>query len=74
MKPKKYPYSGSQKTDNKQDRVEFAEVLNYEPINVSIVVREWENSDILVKCVIHEDTWEVRFGQKELNKGTKRLS
>ena len=42
MKPKKYPYSGSQKTDNKQDRVEFAEVLNYEPINVSIVVREWE--------------------------------
>ena len=40
MKPKKYPYSGSQKTDNKQDRVKFAEVLNYEPINVSIVVRE----------------------------------
>ena len=52
MKPKKYPYSGSQKTDNKQDRVEFAEVLNYEPINVSIVVREEENSDILAKCVI----------------------
>lgn len=22
MRPKKYPYSGSQKTDNKQDRVE----------------------------------------------------
>lgn len=52
MKPKKYPYSGSQKTDNKQDRVEFAEVLNYEPINVSIVAREGENSDILAKCVI----------------------
>lgn len=52
MKPKKYPYSGSQKTDNKQDRVEFAEILNYEPINVSIVAREGENSDILAKCVI----------------------
>ena len=52
MRPKKYPYSGSQKTDNKQDRVEFAEILNYEPINVSIVVREGENSDILAKCVI----------------------
>ncbi|MEZ7643044.1 hypothetical protein O3672_01900 [Streptococcus chosunense] len=52
MKPKKYPYSGFQKTDNKQDRVKFAEVLNYEPINVSIVVREGENSDILAKCVI----------------------
>ena len=23
MKPKKYPYSGFQKTDNKQDRVKF---------------------------------------------------
>lgn len=52
MKPAKYPYSGSRKTDNKQDRVKFAEVLNYEPINVSIVVREGENSEILAKCVI----------------------
>jgi hypothetical protein len=52
MKPKKYPYLGSQKTDNKQDRVKLAEVLNYEPINVSIVVIEGENSDILAKCVI----------------------
>lgn len=52
MKPKKHPYSGSRKTDNKQDRVKFAEVLNYEPINVSIVVREGENSEILAKCVI----------------------
>ena len=52
MRPKKYPYSGFQKTDNKQDRVKFTEVLNYEPINVSIVVREGENSDILAKCVI----------------------
>ena len=32
MKPKKHPYSGSRKTDNKQDRVKFAEVLNYKPI------------------------------------------
>lgn len=52
MKPKNYPYSGSRKTENKQDRVKFAEVLNYEPINVSIVVREGENSEILAKCVI----------------------
>lgn len=52
MKPKKYPYSGSKKIDSEQDRVKFAEVLNYEPINVSIVVREGENSDILAKCVI----------------------
>lgn len=52
MKPKKYPYSGSRKTDNKQDIVKFAEVLKYEPINVSIVVREGENSEILAKCVI----------------------
>lgn len=44
MKPKKHPYSGSRKTDNKQNRVKFAEVLNYEPINVSIVVRKGENS------------------------------
>ncbi len=53
MKPKKYPYSGSQKTDIKKDRIELAEFLNYEPINVSIVVREGEDSDILAKCVIH---------------------
>ncbi|REK93590.1 hypothetical protein DXN33_02305 [Streptococcus sp. NM] len=52
MKPKKHPYSGFRKTDNKQDRVKFAEVLNYEQINVSIVVREGENSEILAKCVI----------------------
>ena len=52
MKPKKHPYLGFRKTDNKQDRVKFAEVLNYEPINVSIVVREGENSEILAKCVI----------------------
>ena len=52
MRPKKYPYSGFQKTDNKQDIVKFAEVLKYEPINVSIVVREGGNSDILAKCVI----------------------
>ena len=52
MKPKKYPYSGARKTNNKQDRVKFAEILNYEPINVSIVVRKGENSEILAKCVI----------------------
>ncbi len=52
MKPKKHQYSGSRKTDNKQNRVKFAEVLNYEPINVSIVVRKGENSEILAKCVI----------------------
>ena len=52
MKPKKYPYSSSRKTDNKQDKVKFAEVLNYEPINVSIVVIKGENSEIFAKCVI----------------------
>ena len=52
MKPKKYPYSGLKKIDSEQDRVKFAEVLNYEPINVSIVVIEGENSEIFAKCVI----------------------
>ena len=52
MKPKKYPYSGARKTNNKQDRVKFAEVLNYEPINVSIVVIKGETSEIFAKCVI----------------------
>lgn len=52
MKPKKYPYSGFQNTNSKQDRLGLIEVIKYETINVSIVVRKGENSEILVKCVI----------------------
>lgn len=71
MKPKKYPYSGSQKTHHKQDRVEFAEVLNYEPINVSIVVREEANSDVLAKCVIRAYGEALSFIAKLPVKGTR---
>ena len=71
MRPKKHPYSGSQKTDNKQDRVEFAEILNYEPINVSIVVREGENSDILAKCVIRAYSEALSFIATLPVKGTR---
>lgn len=52
MKPKKYPYSGSQNTNSKQDRLGLIEVIKYETINVSIVIREGDNSEILAKCVI----------------------
>jgi hypothetical protein len=52
MKPKKYPYSGSQNTNSKQDRLGLIEVIKYETINVSIVIRKGDNSEILAKCVI----------------------
>ena len=71
MKPKKYPYSGSQKTDNKKGRIELAEFLNYEPINASIVVREGEDSDILAKCVIHAYGEALSFISTLQAKGTR---
>lgn len=52
MRPKKYPYSGSQNTNIKQDRLGLIEIIKYETTNVSIVIREGENSEILAKCVI----------------------
>lgn len=52
MRPKKYPYSGSQNTNSKQDRLGLIEVIKYETTNVSIEIMEGENSEILAKCVI----------------------
>ena len=52
MKPKKYPYSGFQNTNSKQDKLGLIEVIKYKTINVSIVIREGDNSEILAKCVI----------------------
>nr|DAU30166.1 MAG TPA: hypothetical protein [Caudoviricetes sp.] len=73
MRPKKYPYSGSQNTNSKQDRLGLIEVIKYETTNVSIEIMEGGNSEILAKCVIRAYGETLSFVTTLPVKGTRFL-